>query len=76
MLSSAGRDTGEKELWVTEDKRGKNFKDSGVVRVDAAKKAFRGTKETSSGQNIREVPQGFCQNPQCKQKQAAEMTEG
>lgn len=37
MLRSAGRDTGEKELWVTDDKRGKNFKDSGVVRVDAAK---------------------------------------
>lgn len=49
MLSKAGRETGQKELWVTEDKNGKNFKDSEVVTVDAAKKAFRGTAQTSSG---------------------------
>jgi len=49
MLSKAGRETGDKQLWVREDKKGKNFKDSEVVSVDAAKKAFRGTAPTSSG---------------------------
>lgn len=51
MLGNAGRQTGEKELWVTEDKNRKNFKDSGVVSVDTAKKAFSATEETASGQS-------------------------
>lgn len=49
MLSKAGTETGEKDLWVTEDKNGRISRR--VVRVAAAKNPPRRTEEASYGQS-------------------------
>ena len=49
MLSNAGKEPGDKELWVTGAKKGKSFKENGVVKVNAAKKFSQRPEEVSNG---------------------------
>lgn len=58
MLSKAGTEIGEKEPWVTDDKKGKNFKENGVVGIN-----LWSTGQVFNGHSSREVPPGFCQYP-------------
>lgn len=64
MLSNAGREPGDKELWVIRDKKKKkNFKENRVFSFNDAKKFSWSTEKVTHGRGGGESPHGFYQIP-------------